>query len=187
MSDVNDGDAARNEGEEQKEEHTELDTDGNAHETEQPAEQEQPTEPPAPKRKPRGRPPPRDGEKEPLRPRLRDKTTCPDCNKQISMHALHYTHSKVCAAKRKQELVIEEVGSKQPAPKAKAKAAPKLEVAKASEALDVLREYAEVAGTQQPEPQLDKRVVVMDYIRELKQQQAAQKQQRYKTLIHGKI
>jgi hypothetical protein len=185
MPDVNDGDAARNEGEEQKEEHIELDTDGNAHETEQPAEQEQPTEPPAPKRKPRGRPPPREGEKEPLRPRLRDKTTCPDCNKQISMHALHYTHSKVCAAKKKQELVVEEVGA--PNTKPKVKAATKLEVAKVSEPLDVLRECAEVSGTQQPVAQPDKGAVVMEYIRELKHKQLQEKQQRYKTLISGHI
>ena len=160
---------------------------------EQPTEQEQPTEPPVPKRKPRGRPPPPDGEEEPLRPRLRDKTTCPDCNKQLSMHALRYTHSKVCAAKRKQELVLEEVGAEQPAPKAKAKskAAPKIEVAKASEPQEIPREYAEVAGTQpgtqQPVQQLDKKAVVMDYIKELKQQHAREKQQRYRTLIQGKI
>jgi hypothetical protein len=148
---------------------------------------EEQTEPPAPKRKPRGRPPPPAGEDEPLRPRLRDKTTCPDCNKQISMHALRYTHSRVCAAKRKQELVLEEVGAEQPAPKAKAKAAPKVEVAKPTEPQDILREYAEIAGTQPPAAQPDKKAMVMDYIKELKQKHLQEKQQRYKTLLTGKI
>ena len=62
----------------------------------QPEQQPEPEQPKAKaKAKPKGRPPPKAGESEPLRPRLREKTTCPDCNKQISNHALHYTHSKV--------------------------------------------------------------------------------------------
>ena len=59
---------------------------------EQQPEQQEPPKPKA-KAKPKGRPPPKAGEETPLRPRHRDKTTCPDCNKQISNHALHYTYS----------------------------------------------------------------------------------------------
>ena len=95
--------------------------------TEQPAEQptEQPTEPPKPKAKakPKGRPPPKEGEATPLRPRLTEKTTCPECDKQISSHALHYNHSKVCKRKTKSNIVWENIQTtpevEQPKPKAK--------------------------------------------------------------------
>jgi hypothetical protein len=32
---------------------------------------------------------------------LKDKTTCPDCEKQITMHALKYTHKRYCKATTK--------------------------------------------------------------------------------------
>ena len=94
---------------------------------EQPAEQptEQPEQPkPKAKAKPRGRPPPKEGETTPLRPRLREKTTCPECDKQISNHALHYAHAKVCKGKATPNIVLEEIKPEadveQPKPKAKA-------------------------------------------------------------------
>jgi hypothetical protein len=78
---------------------------------------------PKAKAKPKGRPPPKAGEETPLRPRLRDKTTCPDCNKQISNHALHYTHSKVCKGKAAPNIVLEDTKPEHPIeqPKAKSK------------------------------------------------------------------
>ena len=92
----------------------------------QPEQQPEPEQPKAKaKAKPKGRPPPKAGESEPLRPRLREKTTCPDCNKQISNHALHYTHSKVCKGKTEPSIVLEEIKPEdnEPVeqPKAKAK------------------------------------------------------------------
>jgi hypothetical protein len=188
MSDVNDGNVVCNEGAEQGEGSTQQSMDDNTGQNEPTAAEpeqapEQPTEAPAPKRKPRGHPPPPEGEEEHVRPRLRNKTTCPDCNKQLSVHALRYTHTKVCAAKRT-ELVIQEVGAEQEAaPKPKAKAQPLIE-AQETKPQQILREYAEVAGTQQPP---DKRAVVMEYIKEMKHKHAAAKQQRYKTMLSGKI
>ena len=32
---------------------------------------------------------------------LKDKTTCPDCGKQITIHALKYTHKRYCKATTK--------------------------------------------------------------------------------------
>ena len=34
---------------------------------------------------------------------LKDKTTCPDCGKQITIHALKYTHKMYCKATTKSE------------------------------------------------------------------------------------
>ena len=43
--------------------------------------------------------------------RLRDKPNCPDCGKQISVHALNYSHSKVCKANKTKQsnIIIEDV------------------------------------------------------------------------------
>ena len=145
----------------------------------------------APKRKPRGRPPPREGETEALHPRLRDKTTCPKCNKQLSVHALYYTHGKVCPANKSQpELVIEEVGAKEKAaPKAKAKAKPDMQVTKTSGAVDVMREYAEIAEPSRASTgdEHSMHSTVMNYIKEIKHKHIVEKQQRYKSLLQGKI
>ena len=55
----------------------------------------------------KGRRPCKNGET-PLR--LRDKTNCPDCGKHISVHALNYSHFKVCKANKiKQNNIIIEV------------------------------------------------------------------------------
>ena len=92
----------------------------------EPTEPEPEPEPkPKAKAKPKGRPPPKQGEDTPLRPRLREKTTCPECDKQISIHALHYTHSKVCKGKAASNIVLEDIkpeeSIEQARPKAKAK------------------------------------------------------------------
>ena len=34
---------------------------------------------------------------------MKDKTTCPDCGKQITIHALKYTHKRYCKATTKSE------------------------------------------------------------------------------------
>jgi len=38
--------------------------------------------------------------------RLRDKTNCPDCGKQISVHALNYSHSKVCKQIKLNKIIL---------------------------------------------------------------------------------
>jgi hypothetical protein len=65
----------------------------------------------------------------PCRAKLRDKVTCPKCNKELSRHSYNYTHSKYCAGSDMEEINdIEEITAKmekltisEPKPKAKAK------------------------------------------------------------------
>lgn len=54
------------------------------------------------------------------RPELKEKTSCPDCGKELTVHGLKYTHKKYCKAKTAIERpvpVIESAPIPQPMPK----------------------------------------------------------------------
>ena len=42
------------------------------------------------------------------RTKLRDKVTCPKCNKELSRHSYEYTHSKFCKGKPNKPTPLEE-------------------------------------------------------------------------------
>ena len=41
--------------------------------------------------------------KQPHKPDMRAKTTCPDCNKQVSLHTLKFKHAKTCKGQQSQQ------------------------------------------------------------------------------------
>ena len=158
-----------------------------AEQTEQPTESvlpeapteptEQPTEQPKPKAKARGRPPPKQGEETPLRPRLKDKTTCPDCNKQISNHSLHYTHSKVCKGKGKSNIVLEDIKEEEP----KTKTVKPIKTTLEPNPVEVVRE---IRTLDLSEPEM--KDVLLKYSKSVQEKKKIEKQKQYKSLLDGK-
>ena len=153
---------------------------------EQPAEQ--PTEPEQPKpkakAKPGGRPPPKEGETTPLRPRLREKTTCPECDKQISNHALHYTHSKVCKGKAQSNIVLVDIKPEADVeqPKPKAKAVKPITTTIEANPVQVVQELRTIDLSEN-----DMKEVLLKYAKNVKDKQKIEKQKKYKTLLDGKL
>lgn len=152
-------------------------------EPEQPAEQAEPPKPKA-KAKPRGRPPPKEGETTPLRPRLREKTTCPECDKQISNHALHYTHAKVCKGKATPNIVLEEIKPEADVeqPKPKAKAVKPITTTIEANPVQVVQELRTIDLSEN-----DMKEVLLRYAKTVKDKQKVEKQKKYKTLLDGKL
>ena len=145
-------------------------------------QQEQPK--PKAKAKPKGRPPPKAGEETPLRPRLKDKTTCPDCNKQISNHALHYTHSKVCKGKAKSNIVLEDIQPEQPIeqPKAKAKTVKPVTTSVEPNPVEIVKELRTVDLAEH-----EMKDMLLKYAKTVKDKQKIEKQTKYKKLLDGKL
>ena len=150
---------------------------------EQQPEQQEPPKPKA-KAKPKGRPPPKAGEETPLRPRLREKTTCPDCNKQISNHALHYTHSKVCKGKAAPNIVLEDIKPEQPIeqPKAKAKTVKPVTTSIEPSPVEIVQELRTVDLAEH-----EMKEVLLKYAKTMKDKQKVEKQKKYKNLLDGKL
>ena len=159
---------------------------------EQPAESvlpEAPTEPepepepeqpkPKAKAKPKGRPPPKAGEETPLRPRLKDKTTCKDCNKQISLHAMHYTHSKVC--KGKANIVLEDIKVEEPK-EPKAKQVKPITTSIEPNPVEVVKELRTVDLSEN-----EMKDVLLKYAKTVKEKQKLEKRKKYKSLLDGKL
>ena len=151
----------------------------------QPEQQPEPEQPkPKAKAKPKGRPPPKAGETTPLRPRLREKTTCPDCNKQISNHALHYTHSKVCKGKAEPSIVLEDIKPDEPIeqPKAKAKTVKAVTTSIEANPVEVVKELRTVDLSEN-----EMKEVLLKYAKTVKDKQKQEKQKKYKSLLDGKL
>ena len=153
----------------------------------EPAEQptEQPTEPEPPKpkakAKPKGRPPPKAGEETPLRPRLKDKTTCKDCNKQISLHAMHYTHSKVCKGKATSNIVLEDIKVEEPK-EPKTKTIKPITTSIETNPVEVVKELRTVDLSEN-----EMKEVLLKYAKTVKDKQKQEKQKKYKSLLDGKL
>jgi len=164
---------------------------------EQPAESvlpEAPTEPepepepeseqpkPKAKAKPKGRPPPKQGEETPLRPRLKDKTTCKDCNKQISLHAMHYTHSKVCEGKAQTNIVLEDFKDEKPKEELKSKTVKPITTTIETNPVEVVKELRTVDLSEN-----EMKDVLLKYAKSVKEKQKIEKQKKYKSLSDGKL
>ena len=153
----------------------------------EPADQptEQPTEPEPPKpkakAKPKGRPPPKEGETTPLRPRLKDKTTCKDCNKQISLHAMHYTHSKVCKGKATTNIVLEDIKVEEPK-EPKTKTIKPITTSIETNPVEVVKELRTVDLSEN-----EMKDVLLKYAKSVKEKQKVEKQKKYKSLLDGKL
>ena len=163
---------------------------------EQPAESvlpEAPTEPepspepeseqpkPKAKAKPKGRPPPKQGEETPLRPRLKDKTTCKDCNKQISLHAMHYTHSKVCKGKATTNIVLEDIKDEKPKKELKSNTVKPITTSIETNPVEVVKELRTVDLSEN-----ELKDVLLKYAKSVKEKQKVEKQKKYKSLLDGK-
>ena len=100
--------------------------------------------------------------------RLRDKTNCPDCGKQISVHALNYSHSKVCKANKTKQnnIIIEDVVPKE----------------ETSSKTKELIEYRHI----EPEP-VDMHQQVLKYMNEMKFKEREAKQTRFRNMLRGKL
>ena len=170
--------------------------DEEAEQPEQPAESvlpEAPTEPepepepeseqpkPKAKAKPKGRPPPKQGEETPLRPRLKDKTTCKDCNKQISLHAMHYTHSKVCKGKATTNIVLEDIKVEEPK-EPKTKTIKPITTSIETNPVEVVKELRTVDLSEN-----EMKDVLLKYAKSVKEKQKVEKQKKYKSLLDGKL
>ena len=164
---------------------------------EQPAESvlpEAPTEPepepepeseqpkPKAKAKPKGRPPPKQGEETPLRPRLKDKTTCKDCNKQISLHAMHYTHSKVCKGKATTNIVLEDIKDEKPKEELKSKTVKPITTSIETNPVEVVKELRTVDLSEN-----EMKDVLLKYAKSVKEKQKVEKQKKYKRFLDGTL
>ena len=100
--------------------------------------------------------------------RLRDKTNCPDCGKQIIVHALNYSHSKVCKANKTKQsnIIIEDVIPKE----------------ETSSKTKELIEYRHI----EPEP-IDMHQQVLKYMNEMKFKEREAKQTRFRNMLRGKL
>ena len=100
--------------------------------------------------------------------RLRDKTNCPDCGKQISVHALNYSHSQVCKANKTKQsnIIIEDVIPKE----------------ETSSKTKELIEYRHI----EPEP-IDMHQQVLKYMNEMKFKEREAKQTRFRNMLRGKL
>jgi hypothetical protein len=116
---------------------------------------------------------------------LTEKEHCPDCNKLLSKHSLIYNTHK-CAAKSKKTIIVENI--EQPAAPI---AAPEQTKAK------------RIASVPDPRPQMPRNYIDLDgdidyshlnvkkiinkYVMNLKENQRVQKQNKYKTLLSGRL
>ena len=152
----------------------------------EPEPEPEPEPKPKAKAKPKGRPPPKQGEDTPLRPRLREKTTCPECDKQISIHALHYTHAKVCKGKAASNIVLEDIkpeeSIEQPRPKAKAKTVKPITTSIEPNPVQVVQELRTIDLSEN-----DMKEVLLKYAKNVKDNQKIEKQKKYKNLLDGKL
>ena len=97
-------------------------------------------------------------------PDLKEKVTCPECSKTVSLHSLKFTHKKYCKAQKVE--VVDMTNNSLP------------------------HEHLEVHNTAQPEVhyvQYDPGQVVAQYVTELKHNKKQARQSKYKQLLAGRI
>ena len=141
-------------------------------EAKEPLEPLEPTEPVVMKKKRGHRP------KNPYKMIGTERTTCPDCNKSLSKHTLAWKHK--CPAKQIKvepikEVVETEASSSNDAPK-------RIEVIKQQPSRRVLDLDATIDHRNE-----DVRHVVQSYVKSIRENHHLMKQQRYKTLLTGRL
>ena len=114
--------------------------------------------------------------KQPDKPDMRAKTTCPDCNKQVSLHTLKFKHAKTCKGRQPQQ-PRQSLHTTTPQP------------TQQPEQYSVLH-YAAPPSSPHHHHHLqaiDTHAMVIEHVRAMKQQKREAKQTKYKQLLAGKI
>ena len=116
--------------------------------------------------------------KQPDKPDMRAKTTCPDCNKQVSLHTLKFKHAKTCKGQQSQQ--PQQLRQSQQTTNPQPTQQPE----------QIVQQYAEQASSSthhlhhQP---VDTHAMVIEHVRAMKQQKQDAKQAKYKQLLAGKL
>ena len=123
------------------------------------------------------------------RAKLRDKVTCPKCDKELSRHSYEYTHSKFCKGKPDKPTPVEETEDEEVKEITK-----KMEQITITELMEETKPKAKPKPKHQPKPQPKKYEEppaqytptdddIKRYLSNIRKEKAMRKQQGYEKLI----